>query len=66
MGTLIEFPVGLRLDRDLDRAGQVRQDEPGTVIILPVVRVERSPDGPSDGLESGAPTTPGRRRRRRS
>jgi len=35
--------------------------EPAAVIILPVIRVERSPDDPSDNLESG----PGASRRRR-
>ena len=40
--------------------------EPASVIILPVVRIERNPDQPSDGLDGGSSAAPGRRRRRRS
>jgi hypothetical protein len=39
--------------------------EPASVIILPVVRIERHPDKPSDGLEGGG-GAPGRRRKRRA
>ncbi len=62
MGEVIQFP---------DEAGSARggkyvdaYTEPATVIILPVIRVERDPDG-SNGLEPGTGSTPGRRRRRR-
>jgi hypothetical protein len=62
MGEVIRFP---------DEAGCARggryvdaNTEPATVIILPVIRVERSPDG-SNGLEPDTGNTPGRRRRRR-
>jgi hypothetical protein len=40
--------------------------EPANVIILPVVRIERHPNEPSDGLSGGDSATPGRRRRRRN
>ena len=40
--------------------------EPASVIILPVVRIERHPDEPTNGLSGGDSTTPGRRRRRRN
>jgi hypothetical protein len=38
--------------------------EPATVIILPVIRIERGPDG-SNGLEPNSGNQAGRRRRRR-
>ncbi len=61
MGIVIDFPMGQRL------AQGAKRDEPGepaSVVILPVIRVERSPDRPSD-LESGA-RGPARKRRRRA
>jgi hypothetical protein len=58
MGTVIHFPEGQRSTRNR-YAGAVA--EPAAVIILPVIRVERLPDDPSDNLESG----PGASRRRR-
>ena len=59
MGTVIKFPD--------DRIVGGERGERGvgaTIVILPVVRIERG-DGPSGGLEPGA-STPGRKRRRRS
>jgi hypothetical protein len=62
MGEVIRFP---------DEVGYARGGryvdanmEPATVIILPVIRVERDIDG-SNGLEPNTGNTPGRRRRRR-
>jgi hypothetical protein len=62
MGEVIQFP---------DEAGYARAGryvdanaEPATVIILPVIRIERASDG-SNGLEPDTGNTPGRRRRRR-
>ena len=60
MGTVIKFPD--------DRVVGDERGERGagaTIVILPVVRIERGTDGPSGGLEPGA-STPGRERRRRS
>ncbi|HET7887549.1 MAG TPA: hypothetical protein VFL62_15100 [Bradyrhizobium sp.] len=65
MGTVIEFPADAasrRLGSTMDDAGNgVR----GTVVILPVIRIERQVDETSGdrGPEQG--TAPGRRRRRR-
>jgi len=63
MGTVIDFP---------DSAGYARRgryidgaSEPATVIILPVIRIERQPDGPGN-LEPDAGSSSGRRRRRRA
>jgi hypothetical protein len=64
MGEIVRFPEGQR------PAGGGRyidaNSEPGSVIILPVVRIERHPDRPSDGVTGGSGTAAGRRRRRRA
>jgi len=64
MGTIVRFPEGQR------PAGAGRyigaNAEPASVIILPVIRIERRPDKPSDGLHGGSSAAPGRRRRRRA
>jgi hypothetical protein len=59
MGEIIRFP-----DEVSPRGGKYvdANTEPATVIILPVIRIDRDPDG-SNGLEPG--NNPGRRRRRR-
>lgn len=64
MGTIVRFPEGQRPasgGRYVDA-----HTEPADVIILPVVRIERKPDHPSDDFEGGASATSGRRRRRRA
>jgi hypothetical protein len=64
MGTIVRFPEGQRPasgGRYVDT-----NSEPASVIILPVVRIERHPEEPSDGLAGGAGATAGRRRRRRA
>ena len=60
MGIVIDFPVEQRV---LARS-VVSDAEAGTVIILPVVRVERGPDLPSDGIEPTSGTPGGKRKRR--
>ena len=65
MGTIIEFPADAasrRLGSSIDGASA---DGMGTVLILPVVRIERDSDETSDGSgpEEGA-ASGGRRRRR--
>jgi len=65
MGTIVQFPEGQR------PAGGGRyvdaNSEPASVVILPVVRIERHPDTPNDdGLKGGGGLTPGGRRRRRA
>lgn len=65
MGTVIEFPESLRLER-LERRGSVAsQVEPASIIILPVIRIERGAEEGTGGIEPSPGTTPGRRRRRR-
>lgn len=64
MGRVVEFPEGRRLMKGVEQVGV--QTEPAHIIILPVVRIERHPDKPSDGLEGGGSSASGRRRRRRA
>ena len=62
MGTIIEFPADAATRRPsvMGAAGEGM----GTVLILPVVRIERpSEESGGRGPEEG--TAPGRRRRRR-
>lgn len=62
MAHVIGFPLGQKLAADVTRPVVT---EPGVVIILPVVRIERMPDEP-DGIENGTATKSRRRRRARS
>ena len=64
MGTIIDFPADAasrRLDHSMDGAPR---DGMGTILILPVVRIDRDESGGGSGPEQG--TAPGRRRRRRT
>jgi len=58
MGEIIQFPE----ESGYSRGGRYidSRSEPATVIILPVVRIDRGPDGEPDATNS-----PGRKRRRR-
>ena len=64
MGDIIEFPAEAA-SRQLGSTMVALRQGPATVVILPVVRIERHRDETSDGSgpEAGAP--PGRRRKRR-
>lgn len=60
MGEVIQFP-----DETGGRSKCVDANtEPATVIILPVIRIDRGPDG-SNGLEPNSGNQAGRRRRSR-
>ncbi len=65
MGTVVEFPVGAAVRREGESAYQVPREGSATVVILPVVRIERYAEetrgdsGPKEG-------TTGRRRKRRA
>jgi hypothetical protein len=64
MGTIIEFPADAasrRLGSTMDGASVGM----GTVLILPVIRIERDSDGTSGGGGPEEGAAPGRRRRRR-
>jgi hypothetical protein len=65
MATIIEFPANAasrRLGSTIDGAPH---ESMGTILILPVVRIERQPDGTRGGSGPEEGTAPGRRRRRR-
>jgi hypothetical protein len=61
MGTIIEFPADAASRRPASGAAQ--REGLGTILILPVIRIERDAGG-GRGPEEG--TAPGRRRRRRA
>jgi hypothetical protein len=63
MGTVIKFPDEARIVRFDGRDGP---DEPATVIILPVIRIERFPHVATKGQEPRTSPPGGGRRRRRA
>jgi hypothetical protein len=65
MGTVIEFPADAASRRLGSTVDGVTRQASGTVVILPVIRIERQVEETSGdrGPEQG--TAPGRRRRRR-
>jgi hypothetical protein len=65
MGTIIEFPAGAALRRRDSSLASAPRETAGTVLILPVIRIERIPEETSDGRGPEQGTAPRRRRRRR-
>ena len=64
MGIIVQFPEG---HRPLGGGRYVDANaEPASVIILPVVRIERHPDEPNGVTGGDGGASPGRRRRRRN
>ncbi len=65
MGTIIEFPA----DAASRRSGLTTDGGPheglGTILILPVIRIERDGDETNGGSGPEEGAAPGRRRRRR-
>lgn len=57
MATIITFPESRRYSE----CAMVRA-EPATIIVLPVIRIERFSDDPTDGFDG--PSEPGRKRPR--
>jgi hypothetical protein len=66
MGIIIEFPAGTALRRLGSTVDAAPRQGLGTVLILPVVRIERHTDETSGGSGPEEGTAPGRRRRRRA
>jgi hypothetical protein len=64
MGTVISFPASAQAGA-VSRSIEARS-ESATVIILPVVRIERCADAPTDDCEPATSSGARRRRRRRS
>ena len=60
MGTIIAFPA----ERCSSGTGLADARGEGTVIILPVIRIERHGDSPTDGLEPSSSSSRGKRRKR--
>ncbi|MET0969969.1 MAG: hypothetical protein ABWY18_12250 [Tardiphaga sp.] len=65
MGTIIEFPADAASRRRVAATDGAPRDGLGTVVILPVVRIEREAGGAGGGDGPEAGTAPRRRRRRR-
>ena len=64
MGTIVRFPEG---QRPIGGGRYVAaHTEPADVIILPVVRIERKPEHPTDDFDDKVGPSANRRRRRRS
>lgn len=66
MGTIIEFPAEAVLRRPGTWLDEVPREEMGTVLILPVIRIERDADETRGGSGPEEGTATGRRRRRRA
>ena len=64
MGTIIQFPADAA-SRRLGNVDGAPREGMATVLILPVVRIERQSEETSGGLGPEEGTAPGRRRRRR-
>ena len=64
MGTVIDFPARRRIARESMPAAEAARS--ATIIILPVIRIERIGDEPYGGVPTGASAASGRRRRRPS
>jgi hypothetical protein len=65
MGTIIEFPALAAARRPGSATNGMSGEGTGTVLILPVIRIEREPDETSGGHGPQEGTAPNRRRRRR-
>ena len=63
MGIVIEFTAGQRGSQSTARS---MPDEPGEIVILPVVRIERESSHPPRDFDSGSNASRRRRRRVRS
>jgi len=65
MSTIIEFPADAASRRPGSSINGAPREGMGTVLILPVVRIERVLDETSSGSGPEEGAAPGRRRRRR-
>jgi hypothetical protein len=65
MGMVVEFPAGAT-PRRLPVAGVSSRESMGTVVILPVIRIERHEGGACDGGGTAEGSPSGRRRKRRA
>jgi hypothetical protein len=65
MGTITEFPADAASRRPGSTMDGAPSEGMGTLLILPVVRIERKADETDGGRGPEEGTAPGRRRRRR-
>jgi hypothetical protein len=65
MGTIIKFPVDAAKRPGMTMGVPAVRERSATILILPVIRIEREHDG-SNGAGPSEGTAPGRRRRRRA
>ncbi len=65
MGTIIAFPADAASRRRESNLDSAPRETIGTVVILPVIRIERVPEETSNGRGPEQGTAPRRRRRRR-
>lgn len=66
MGIILQFPEGAAVRRAETETESVGNREAATVVILPVIRIERHAEQSADDHEPSTGTAPGRRRRRRA
>jgi hypothetical protein len=66
MGTVINFSGLLRAARSKKCFVQKSESEPATIIILPVIRVERHTETPENHVQPAVGGSPRRRRRTRA
>ncbi len=66
MGTIIEFPAGAATRRSGSNMEAAPRTQSATVLILPVIRIERYADEIAGGRGPEEGTAPGRRRKRRA
>lgn len=66
MGTIIEFPSGAATRRSGSNMDDAPRTHSATVLILPVIRIERYAEEPAGGRGPEEGTAPGRRRKRRA
>ena len=66
MGTIIEFPADAASRKPASAMDGAPREGMGTVLILPVVRIERTAAETGDGRGPEEGAAPGRRRRRRT
>ena len=66
MGTIIEFPADAASRRPGSTMDGAPREGMGTILILPVIRIERDTDATKGGSGPEEGTAPGRRRRRRT
>ena len=65
MGTIIAFPADAALRRRDSNPNNAPRKTSGTIVILPVIRIERVSEETSNGRGPEQGTAPRRRRRRR-